>query len=863
LTDTPLASLTRASALVAEGLTEEHLIPRLARCARDAARADFCAVYLASQPGRPERRAEASDAVEQADGFNRSYRLAGHSGGDADVLTALPATYGEGGGVLAPLFQGRRELFEDDLLDGAPPDAPLPAHFPARSLVGVPIRRRDGRLIGALLVGADAAAAFDTSTTGVVRALGQLLGVGIDNARLTAAQQRERRMAAESAVTLGTVLESVGSGVCVVDLDGTLRLANKALRDLFGFTVRPTGATQEEVFATATVPPRDYDAFMARLRELVADPAQVDESEWELDTQAGVPRIVQRHSAPMRNLAGEVVGRVEVYTDVTEGRRLYTQLLNSEKLRAIGEMASGIAHDFNNLLASIVGQTELLHGDDVAPTTRQAIATIRQAALDGARMVRNLQGHARPRASQTPSAAADLNETAWLAAEMARPRWAGAALRGGGPIELNLELADTGSVPRVAIHPAELREVLLNLLFNAADAMPDGGRIDILTRYTPGGSGAKYAEVEVRDTGQGMPESVRARIFEPFYSTKGPKGSGLGLAVAYSIITRHGGEIAVESELGKGTSFVIRLPLAPSADAPAVARAAAPAGDGSSVQAPVQHASAGKPMAPAPAGPKPPAEPAPARFKGARMLVVDDEPGLVAVVRSLMERAGASVQTANGGAAALEILRGADPAAFDVVITDLDMPDVDGWGVAAEVKARLPRCKVVMLTGWAGEIAPEDFRSRGVDVLLAKPCSRAELESAVAQLIKPPPPPGGLHVLLVDDEPVFARSLRDLLTLQGHQVSLVDSAPAALEQVAHGSFDVVLTDYSLGEVTGAQLAEQLASRDHGHSPFVILITGYATEVDDPALLTPGVQAVLPKPCRADDLRKVLARAKPA
>jgi CheY-like chemotaxis protein len=182
--------------------------------------------------------------------------------------------------------------------------------------------------------------------------------------------------------------------------------------------------------------------------------------------------------------------------------------------------------------------------------------------------------------------------------------------------------------------------------------------------------------------------------------------------------------------------------------------------------------------------------------------------------------------------------------------------------VAAAVKSHSPATHVVMLTGWAGEIAPEDFKQRGVDVVLAKPCSRAELESAVAQLLKPPASPP-LHVLLVDDEPVFAGSLRDLLALQGHQVMLVDSAPAALARLAEDSFDVVLTDYSLGEVTGAQLAEQLAARDHGRQPFVILITGYATEVDDPTLLTRGINAVLPKPCRADDLRKVLSRAKPS
>jgi CheY-like chemotaxis protein len=226
-----------------------------------------------------------------------------------------------------------------------------------------------------------------------------------------------------------------------------------------------------------------------------------------------------------------------------------------------------------------------------------------------------------------------------------------------------------------------------------------------------------------------------------------------------------------------------------------------------------------------------------------------------------MERSGAQVTIANGGRAAVEALQ--QPAAhFDIVITDLDMPEVDGWAVTAEAKARQPDCHVVMLTGWAGEIAPEDFTRRGVDVVLGKPCSRADLEAAIAQLLTPKPPSvQGLDVLLVDDEPVFARSIRDLLSLQGHRVEVVDSAAAALATVAGKTFDVVMTDYSLGSVTGAQLAEQLA--DQPRSPFVVLITGYATEVDDPSLLTRGVSAVLPKPCRGDDLRTVLGRVKPA
>src|SRR5207248_8270743 len=134
--------------------------------------------------------------------------------------------------------------------------------------------------------------------------------------------------------------------------------------------------------------------------------------------------------------------------------------------------------------------------------------------------------------------------------------------------------------------------------------------------------------------------------------------------------------------------------------------------------------------------------------------------------------------------------------------TDLDMPDVDGWAVASAVKTHSPGTHVVMLTGWAGEIAPEDFKQRGVDVVLAKPCSRAELEAAIGGLLAAKPA-RGYDVLLVDDEAAFARAIRDLLTLQGHNVTVVDSAAAALEALAARQFDAILTDYSLGDVTGA------------------------------------------------------------
>jgi signal transduction histidine kinase/DNA-binding response OmpR family regulator len=741
----------------------------------------------------------------------------------------LPTVLGTGTGVLAPVFQNAREVYEADLLDGAEDGAAVPQRLPARSIVGVPIRRRGGRVIGALIVGASCRDAFDEIAIATYRSVAHLLGAGVDNARLIAAQQRERRMAVETQATLGTVLESVDTGICVAELDGTLRVANTALQEMFGLPSHPIGLDYEAAFGEARVKVKDEVAFMERLRQVFADQAAIDESEWELATDP--PRIVQRYSAPMRNQVGEIVGRVCVYNEITESRRLYTQLLNSEKLRAIGEMASGVAHDFNNLLASILGQVELLHPDELPPSTREAISTIRQSALDGARIVRNLQGLAKPRAD-TPATSADLNETAQAALDMARPRFSAAALHGHGAIEVTLDLADPASLSRVAIDPAELREVLLNLLFNAADAMPEGGRIEIATRR---GRDLRAAELIVSDTGHGMPESVRARIFEPFFSTKGPKGSGLGLAVAYSIVKRSGGGISVDSVPDHGTTFTITLPFVPIG--------------ATTTPPPAQEREAPK-RAETRALP-----PLGTSIRGARILVADDEPGLVAIVRQLMERSGADVSIAHGGIAALEAIRAAG-AKFDVVITDLDMPEVDGWAVAAEVKSHLPGTHVVMLTGWAGEIAPEDFRARGVDVVLAKPCSRAELEAAIGSLLAKKPA-NAFQVLLVDDEPAFARAVRDLLSLQGHSVTVVDSAAAALEQTSAGSFDVVLTDYSLGQMNGAELAERLAH--DADRPYVVLMTGYATEIDDPSLMSEGVDAVLPKPCRGDDLRQVLAR----
>ena len=242
------------------------------------------------------------------------------------------------------------------------------------------------------------------------------------------------------------------------------------------------------------------------------------------------------------------------------------QLVRTEKLRALGEMASGVAHDFNNLLASILGRAQLLLERVQDVKLRQWLKVIERAAMDGARTVRRLQDFTGIRRDQ-PAVDVDLNQVVQQVLETTESAWRQDRRRSGGAeIEVVTDLAE--GLPPVAGDPAELREAFTNLVLNAVDAMPKGGTLTLRTRAADG-----QVEVEVRDTGTGIPEHIREKIFDPFFTTKGPKGTGLGLSMAYGILQRHNGRITVESEEGHGTIFRLLFPAAVSG---AVADAAPP-----------------------------------------------------------------------------------------------------------------------------------------------------------------------------------------------------------------------------------------------------------------------------------------------
>lgn len=368
-----------------------------------------------------------------------------------------------------------------------------------------------------------------------------------------------------------------------------------------------------------------------------------------------------------------------------------SRLVRSETLRALGQMASGVAHDFNNILAAITGNTQLLLAQVDDPQLRPRLKAIETAAMDGAATIRRIQEFSRLKKTREIGPV-DVNQLVRDVVMITSPLWKDQQQRNGKLVEV---LTRLDGVQSVAGNAAELREVLTNLLLNALDALPRGGKITFTT-WGEGDEGSVC--LAVGDNGVGMAPEVRERAFEPFFTTKGPGNSGLGLSVAYGIIQRHEGELTVESVPGEGTTFLIRLP-----------RSSGPARS---------------PAARSQMGPS----------RRTRILVIDDNPAVRDVLATMLAKAGHEVVKAEGGREGLELFQ---TTTFDLVFTDLGMPEMSGLEVAATVKEQSPTTAVVMITGWGMELDEKRLREEGVDLLLGKPFDLVMVQNSVAAVLKP------------------------------------------------------------------------------------------------------------------------------
>jgi len=386
-----------------------------------------------------------------------------------------------------------------------------------------------------------------------------------------------------------------------------------------------------------------------------------------------------------------------------ERRRLEDQLLQAQRMEAVGQLAAGVAHDFNNVLTAVLGSSELLLLDTpVGSTTREEIEIIRDAATRAQDLIRQLLAFSARQVLQP--VVLDLNALVDNVHKMLRRLI-------GEDITLAAMLAP--GLGRVRADPGQLEQVLVNLAVNARDAMPGGGRLALTTANVdveppPPGADAggpvppgRYVVLQVTDTGSGMDAITQARIFEPFFTTKPRgRGTGLGLATVYGVVRQSGGHIAVESAPGAGTTFRMYLPRvdAPLAAATAPQRAAAAAGSGT-------------------------------------ILLVEDERLVRVLARKVLEQAGYRVLAAEGGAQALELARG-HSGVIDLLLTDVVMPEMSGREVVRRLLQERPAVRVLYMSGYSDEaVAQHGVLDAGTS-FIAKPFTPTTLATKVREVLE-------------------------------------------------------------------------------------------------------------------------------
>ncbi len=437
------------------------------------------------------------------------------------------------------------------------------------------------------------------------------------------------------------------------------------------------------VAAPLTVENRVFGALIAARRE----PAAFSSPDCEFLRQLSEHVALAAHQVQLNTELRQA------YDDLRQSQHA---ILQQERLRALGQMASGIAHDINNAIAPVALYVDSLLERETALTdrARSSLQVIQRSIGDVGQTVSRLREFYRQRDHSPQFSSVDVNALIDDQLELTRARWSDMANERGVVIEVRRELAD--DLPRLLGNESDLRDALTNLIFNAVDAMPAGGLLTVRTSANRAGQ----VFVEIADSGAGMDETTRRRCFEPFFSTKGERGTGMGLAMVYGMIKRHGADIEMDSAPGAGTRVRMAFAAAPATDL-------------------VREIAATQRVAPQ------------------RVLVVDDDAVVAETLHDILKFDGHEVRVAEGGQAGIDAFRAGITAGtpYDIVITDLGMPYVDGRAVAAAIKTASPSTRVMMLTGWGQRLQKEQSIPADVDCLLSKPATLQELRRAMSEVV--------------------------------------------------------------------------------------------------------------------------------
>ncbi len=532
------------------------------------------------------------------------------------------------------------------------------------------------KVIGVMDVQSEERNAFSEDDLRLFNIAGGQIATVIENIRL----RDEIRQSEEK---YRTVVESALDGICALGEDYRLKFVNQRFAEIAGFT-------REELINM------DFREFLDEAsRKVVADREEQRKRGIELSPhfesrivrKEGGMRDAEISARMIRDSKGDV-NTIAILKDITEKKKMEEQLFQAEKLRAIAEMASGVAHDYNNALAAILGNTQLLLYTAQDEELKETLRTIEKVARDSGQTVRRLQDFTKKRVPQELSIV-DVNSIIKDSIEITKPKWKDQAQSKGVPIEI---VSNFEEIPAVSGTDSELRGVFTNMILNAIEAMPEGGKIEIFTFKKK-----KDVIIQISDTGIGIAEEAKKKIFEPFFTTKPFTNTGLGLSMSYGIVKRFGGEIEVVSELGYGTTFTIILPFGKAEKDEAVSLKTIKQG------------------------------------RQARILVIDDEE----VVRSVLSRTLANVNhevtLATDGEKGVQLFQ---EGKFDMVLTDLGMPGMSGWEVCRMIKRISPDTPVGMITGWGAEMSQSKMDEYGLDFLISKPFDLKQILNVVAETME-------------------------------------------------------------------------------------------------------------------------------
>jgi PAS domain S-box-containing protein len=494
------------------------------------------------------------------------------------------------------------------------------------------------------------------------------------------------RMRAEEALRRSeeryrTIIDDMQEAYFEDDLSGNLTFFNDVL-------CRSLGYTREELIGM-NYRQRVDEKGARKLRqfysELYRTGKPIKALEAEFVRKDGTKLIGEFSASLIRNSEGKPIGLRGISRDITEKKKMEEQLFQAEKLRAVGEMASGVAHDFNNALAAILGNTQLLLHTAQDEELKETLKIIEKVAKDSGQTIRRLQDFTRKRVGQELFKV-DVNAIIKDSMEMTKPKWKDEPQSRGIRIEVVSNLEE---IPSVSGNASELREVITNMIFNAIEAMPEGGKIEIRTFKK-----RRDVLIQISDTGIGIAEETEKRIFEPFFTTKPFTNTGLGLSMSYGIIKRFGGDIEVESEVGRGTTLTIIMPIGGEEKEEAVSPQTIRKG------------------------------------RQALILVIDDDEFVRSVLSRTLAQANHQVTLAENGEKGVQIFK---EGKFDIVLTDLGLPGMSGWEVCRMIKEISPQTPVGMITGWGVEKDRSEVEEYGLDFFISKPFDFNQILNVVSE----------------------------------------------------------------------------------------------------------------------------------